>query len=496
LLLLVAVLGSTSGLAQWGGHSTGQQANGGSVEPTPLDSDIVERLLAAYGDGRYADFDRLAEPLAASVINPFEFEADGERWIDAGADGRRRAFVAAAVALELARVPLRRTGAIVLERNAIDARFVLAELGCAWLREHPASPAERSWHAAFVALARATSREGYVIPVVSWEARVAPLTGLHEKEIRSLVESAKRKDRERETHLSQAHREILTQLRRKATRLSGKTRIDVSGWRFEHGRHLLARFPDDPHLRFLEGTVWENYRAMYEETLLDGWFNPVWLDAPEVERIAKSGREQVRSIPRNRRMDRPSAERLLQLLPQEWTGAGANGTNGAFTLLGHRAAGAAFVSLTLWQAVNAFRAVPPRAPVAAETALRLGQNYVRLARPDLALPEFLRAEALATTPYEQYLARLFAGAAFARTGRRAEALTAFRGALHAVPRASSASFALARLLLEQEKWEEAVLILEAATATPQPDDPLDYYYWSDPAATSRALAQLREEARQ
>jgi tetratricopeptide (TPR) repeat protein len=164
--------------------------------------------------------------------------------------------------------------------------------------------------------------------------------------------------------------------------------------------------------------------------------------------------------------------------------------------LGHPAAGPAFTSLTLWQAVDAYRAVPPRAPVAAETALRLGQNYVRLARPDLALPEFMRAETLATTPHEQYLARLFAGAAFARAGRQTEAMTAFEGALHAVPRASSASFALARLLLDQEKWEEAAAILEAAMTMPQPDDPLDYYYWSDPAATSRALMQLREKAQQ
>ena len=38
----------------------------------------------------------------------------------------------------------------------------------------------------------------------------------------------------------------------------------------------------------------------------------------------------------------------------------------------------------LWDVADAFRAVPAREPVAAEAALRLGQTFARLARPDLA----------------------------------------------------------------------------------------------------------------
>jgi tetratricopeptide (TPR) repeat protein len=102
--------------------------------------------------------------------------------------------------------------------------------------------------------------------------------------------------------------------------------------------------------------------------------------------------------------------------------------------------------------------VATREPVAAEASLRLGQNYVRLARPDLALPALGRAESLGTTPYELYLARLFAGAALARTGRRTEAITALRGALEAVPRAQAASFALAPMLLELDARADAAAL--------------------------------------
>jgi hypothetical protein len=82
-----------------------------------------------------------------------------------------------------------------------------------------------------------------------------------------------------------------------------------------------------------------------------------------------------------------------------------------------------------------------------------------------------------------------------RMGRKAEAIGALRGALHAVPRASSASFALAPLLLQVDAREEAADVLEAAMRLPQVDDPLLAYYAGDPTAVSRALARLRDEAR-
>lgn len=102
VLLLAAGLPASS-LAQWGPTSLEW------VEPAPLDGDIVNRLLTAYDTGRYADFEQLAGTLASAPINPFEFEADAERWMNAAPDRRRRAFVAATVALELASLAVHQT---------------------------------------------------------------------------------------------------------------------------------------------------------------------------------------------------------------------------------------------------------------------------------------------------------------------------------------------------------------------------------------------------
>jgi tetratricopeptide (TPR) repeat protein len=189
-------------------------------------------------------------------------------------------------------------------------------------------------------------------------------------------------------------------------------------------------------------------------------------------------------------MDKASAERLLRVAPEPEESL-------TLSVTGPGRPSAAYTSLILWDIVDVdgFRGVPNREPIASEAAMRLGQNYARLARPDLALPELIRAEALATTPYERHLTRLFAGAVLTRMGRKAEAIDALRGALHAVPRASSASFAPAPLLLQVDAREEAAEVLEAAMRLPQVDDPLLAYYAGDPTAVSRALARLRDEAR-
>lgn len=185
-VLLMASALPASGVVQWGGNLSDDADR---VEPKRLDPGVAERLLTAYDTGHYADFDQLASRFTSSPINPFEFEVEAERWIDAVPDRRRRAFVAAAVAIELAATPPPRPSSEIFrpeEKVALDMRFILAELGCAWLRDLPPSPAERFWHTAFVALARVTHREGYVIPIPSSSPAIwwAPLTGLSEGEIR------------------------------------------------------------------------------------------------------------------------------------------------------------------------------------------------------------------------------------------------------------------------------------------------------------------------
>jgi tetratricopeptide (TPR) repeat protein len=478
-LVAAAALFSSSGLAQ--GFVSFGQANGPPpvrwVEPTALGADTVERLLASYDEGRYEAFDALAQTLTAAVINPFEFEADAEPWINRTTERPRRALVAAAVALELAATSVRR------EPTVTHFQFMAAELGCSWLRDQPASPAERSWHAAFVAFARRTGREGDVIVI-------APPTAILERlgvASGRLGAAGDRARRDEDARWKSAHGELVARLRRDARHVSDATRIDGGQWRVEHRAHLLARFPDDPLGLFLEATVRERERPVTLQILASS-LAPVWLDGEDAERIAAGGARQVGAVSRNRRMERTSAERFLRVVPEPESAA-------LSSLLPRVDASAAFASLALWDVVDAFLAVPAREPVAAEASLRLGQTYLRLARPDLALPALARAESLATTPYESYLARLFAGAALAHSGRRADAIAAFHRALRAVPRAQAASFALAPLLLEADATEEAASILEAATTLPLVDDPLRHYYDGDPAAVSRALARLREEAR-
>jgi hypothetical protein len=169
VVLLLVVSLSASAFSQRGAQ--GRPVRLDWVEPTPLDPDVAARLFSAYDTGRYAEFDRLADTLASAVINPFEFEADAQRWMDAAADRRRGAFVAAAVALELASTSLRS------EPSAIQIRYVLAELGCAWLRDHPPAPAEESWHEAYAGLARGAGGQGGqgVIPMTDPIPRLAEL---------------------------------------------------------------------------------------------------------------------------------------------------------------------------------------------------------------------------------------------------------------------------------------------------------------------------------
>jgi tetratricopeptide (TPR) repeat protein len=455
----------------------------------PLDPAVAGQLFTMYDTARYADFDRLARTLASTVINPFEFEADAERWMAGASDRHRSAIVAAAVALELASSSTRGPGEPTRAQQftALQLRYVLAELGCAWLRDHPPLPAEESWLEAYVGLSKGAGGQGGQGGVDLW-SNTPTFAKLGRMPSRVVQNDADRR-RESDAEWRSDHQSIVTRLRREAARVSRSSRIEPAQFRFEHSQHVQARFSAHTFPAFQEAVQREGALQFHPDTLLtpDAPFAPVWLAAAEVEQIAKGGARQIRAVPPNRRMDRQSAERLIQIVPEPEVALsyGLRGTPWS----------AAFASLVLWDIAEGFQAVPPRAPFGAESALHLGQTYVRLARPDLALPAFARAEWLATTPYEQYLARLLAGAVFVRLGRQAEAIGAFQGALQAVPRAQSASFALAPLLLEIDAREQAVEILAAAARLPLADDPLDYYWTGDPARASRALARLREELR-
>jgi tetratricopeptide (TPR) repeat protein len=92
----------------------------------------------------------------------------------------------------------------------------------------------------------------------------------------------------------------------------------------------------------------------------------------------------------------------------------------------------------------------------------LGLTYRRLARLELALLEWQEAERTTTTPFVQYLASFLAGQLLEQSGRADEAVLAYRRALGSVPRAQSASFALASLLFQGNMRDEALALVDAA----------------------------------
>jgi len=440
------------------------QAGGGDaapsfkwVDPTPLDPEVARRLFTLYDNGKYEEFDRLLAPLAQSVTNPFELDADADAWIQASPERNRRGLVAATVALELANV----------QRGAHLWSLELAELGCALLRELPPTASERSWHEAFIALSRLTFSVERIEPRAS-----APATDLRD------VERAKQDRRE--------YRSMAERLRLVAARTSRSKRLDDITLDPHHARHMAARFPNDPLLDLLPAVGMELHRVSLTDTLFPTG-QPRWLDPSEVDRIAKAGRRQIAAIPPTRRMDRASAEKLLAIVPEPQPQSRDRVTG--------RDPGAAATSLQLWDIADAFRSLAEREGIAAEANVRLGMTYIQLAQPASALGAFARAEQVARTPYDTYLAHLLAGATLERLGRRADAMTAFRDALRAVPRAQSAAFALAPFLFETGARDEAADLLQSAVAAPLTPDPLQFYFLGDPDASVRALARLREALR-
>jgi tetratricopeptide (TPR) repeat protein len=145
--------------------------------------------------------------------------------------------------------------------------------------------------------------------------------------------------------------------------------------------------------------------------------------------------------------------------------------------------------------VARLRELVPIPEIAAEAHLRLGLTYRRLARLELALLEYQQAERIATTPFVEYLARFLGGQLLEQSGRAAEAALAYRSALGSAPRAQSASFALASLLFQGNRRDEALALVGGALSRPLATDPLKLYKAGDPAHWQRYLTELRQGLR-
>jgi tetratricopeptide (TPR) repeat protein len=143
--------------------------------------------------------------------------------------------------------------------------------------------------------------------------------------------------------------------------------------------------------------------------------------------------------------------------------------------------------------VAAFRAAMRRDPIAAEARVRLGFVQVRARRPDDAIELFEEAERSTRDPYVVYLGRYFRGLALEMKNRAAEAEIAYRDALAAVPRAQSASMALATLLSRAGRVREAAAIVEASLAEPVAVDPWREYGAADYRFWPYLVSRLHEE---
>lgn len=147
----------------------------------------------------------------------------------------------------------------------------------------------------------------------------------------------------------------------------------------------------------------------------------------------------------------------------------------------------------LREAQQVFTTLRDDPAVGAEASMRLGALQLRAGQITQALPLFDRADRGVADPYVQYLARFFRGQALERQRKAADAESAYRSALDAIPRAQSASFALAALLVQRGARAEAANLVDASLPRQQrPPDPwrtyaeADYRFWPGLIATLRA----------
>jgi tetratricopeptide (TPR) repeat protein len=139
----------------------------------------------------------------------------------------------------------------------------------------------------------------------------------------------------------------------------------------------------------------------------------------------------------------------------------------------------------LRELVKAFEPLLARASIRAEVHLRLGQTYLRLGQPKAALEHLERVVPLAKDPFLRYLANYMSGKAREAMADAAGAEADYRRALEIVPRAQSASFALAALAFDRDARDQAHALVESAISgqTMAPDpwrayQAADFRFWT------------------
>jgi tetratricopeptide (TPR) repeat protein len=379
-----------------GGHSSGQATSGQATSGTSLSDPpavtaFLDQYLAGASDevvaelSRRDDFDDLLE----------ELRADGRGWTLAAGpgDARRRELAAATFALEAARAAQRvmdwkwvqrvRLASIREAPNRLDTGLspqyvapdslwwkpppLLIEWGCELLRQQPEpTAAERLWHLAAMAVAQRVSDYEFLIGS-PWDERGNP-----EDE-------------------------------------------------FEHLKHSIARFPEEPRFGLGQAIAVE------------------WRTWPT---SAHRSRSSARNLP---------------------------------------------------DAVSAFREAMKNDVIAPEAMVRLGVVELRRRRPDDAIRLFERVVAATRDPYLVYLAHYFRGQAHERENEPERARDAYRAALATIPRAQSATMALAAMLARADRPLEAAELVEASLQAPIAMDPWREYAAADDRFWPYLIGRLRAE---
>ena len=145
-------------------------------------------------------------------------------------------------------------------------------------------------------------------------------------------------------------------------------------------------------------------------------------------------------------------------------------------------------------AVQAYRALERNADVGGEAMMRLGAMQMRLRRAADALKQFDRALELTRDPYVVYLAHFFSGQIYERQPNLKLAEDSYRRAVAAIPRAQSATLALATLLARDGRRAEAQQLVTAMTsAVATSPDPWRTFVRADDRFWPLLIARLRRE---
>lgn len=130
-------------------------------------------------------------------------------------------------------------------------------------------------------------------------------------------------------------------------------------------------------------------------------------------------------------------------------------------------------------ATSAFDHMSKDEAIGAEASLRLGSLRLRLKRHDDALTLFRHVETITRDPYLVYLSHYLSGQAFEDKNQVADAEREYRASLATVPRAESATLALAAILFTSDRRADATALVEASLAPNPPLDPWRGYGSAD-----------------